>query len=469
VIRAERPLAYMVGLDLAGRRCVVLGGGRVAAMRVPGLLDAGALVTLVAETLEPALRGLAERGAVEWVQRTYRLGDLRGAMLALNTVDDHRLESQVLEEARHSGVLLNTHDRPGACDFAMPALVRRGRLQIATSTSGDSPHVAATVRRRLEGLFGEEWGHQLSLVARVRRRLRHAGVPMAAQRAIYSRLMRAEVRDALRHDPDDEATADIESMVAGGGSPASGRVHLVGAGPGDPRLLTVRARELLLEADVVFHDALVSQEILELVAARARLVDVGKRAGGRRTGQHEINALLIEAARSGHEVVRLKGGDPFLFGRGGEELAALRAAGVEVDVVPGVTAALAAPAAADIPVTFRGVSGSVAVTTGRDSTGEVPDNLERLAVAVDTLVVLMPLHALDGISARLAAVIGFERPAAVIANATTDDQRVVRSTVGDVAAAVDRAGLTGPATLVVGDVVTVLQADAQPAEAAQRA
>lgn len=429
MIHAERPLAYLVALDLAGRRCVVIGGGQVAAQRVAALLDAGALVTVVAPVLHRTLAHLVAEGSIEWVSRAYRAGDLHGAFLALNTLDNADIERSVRVEATAEGVLLNTHDRPRSCDFASPALVRRGRLQVAVSTSGDSPYVAAAMRERLEKLIGDEWGPLLALVGGVRRRLRRERVPADEQQRVY--------RSLLRRRP--------------------GAVHLVGAGPGDPGLLTVAARDLLLDADVVFHDALVSPHVLELCGARARLVDVGKRAGGFGTPQEEITAMLIDAARAGLEVVRLKGGDPFLFGRGGEELDALRAAGITADVVPGVTSALAAPAAADIPLTFRGVSGSVAIVSGHSSEGTLPHDLESVAAAVDTLVVLMPLAALPRIATRLIPVLGPEWPAALIAGATTEDQATVRAPLRDIAAAVAAAGIAAPATLVLGRVVNCVR------------
>ncbi|MGH7722143.1 MAG: uroporphyrinogen-III C-methyltransferase [Candidatus Dormibacteria bacterium] len=454
MITAERPPAYMAALDLAGRRAVVIGGGEIAARRVQALLEAGALVTVVTRRLGAALAPLADRGDIAWVERRYRRSDLAGAAVAFNTSADRELEERVRGDARRAGVLLNTHDRPAACDFASPALVRRGRLQIAISTSGDSPHLAAALRERLEALLGPEWGLRLSLMAGLRRRLRRAGVPAAEQQRRYRALMRRGVRDALpRQAPRDEAAGnDSEHWPR-----PAGVVHLVGAGPGDPGLLTVAARDLLLEADVVFHDALVPPAILRLCGRHARQVDVGKRGGGAHTAQEVIIRRLIAAARAGKAVVRLKGGDPFVFGRGGEELAALRAAGVEAHVVAGLSAALAAPAAADIAVTLRGVAGSVGIVSGQVAGGEAPDTLERVAGAVDTLVVLMPLRTLDRLAVRLGAVLGVDTPAALIASATTASQRVARAPLGEIARVARDAGFSAPATLVVGRVVALVE------------
>src|SRR6202035_2836784 len=224
-----------------------------------------------------------------------------------------------------------------------------------------------------------------------------------------------------------------QSAYASDDSPPMGEVVIAGAGPGDPGLVTMATRAVLADADVVLHDALVDAEVLRLCGAQTRLVDVGKRAGRQSITQEHINQAMMVAASSGELVVRLKGGDPFLFGRGGEEVEALQRAGVPVRVIPGVSSALAAPAAAGIPMTHRGVAASVALVTGHRADGELAD-LATIALGVDTLVALMPAH-LDAIEARLAAVLGSDRPAAIVSQATTAHQQVVRAPIGSIAAA----------------------------------
>jgi uroporphyrin-III C-methyltransferase len=263
----------------------------------------------------------------------------------------------------------------------------------------------------------------------------------------------------MLRDGDADAASALALTIEQGardsdGAAAMGEVVLAGAGPGDPDLLTVGARAVLADADVVFHDALISPDVLRLCGPRTRLVDAGKRAGRRSVSQAAINVAMIAAALDGNLVVRLKGGDPFLFGRGGEEVLALERAGIPVRVIPGVSAALAAPAAAGIPVTHRGVAASVAFMTGHRAT-DAPATLEDLARAVDTLVVLMPSD-LESLTTRLAAVLGPDRPAALVSEATTAQQRVVRAPIGRIAASARAAGLQPPSTLVVGEVVDVL-------------
>jgi len=295
-------------------------------------------------------------------------------------------------------------------------------------------------------------------MGRMRRRLRCGGVSADAQQRAFRRLLRSPARSLLRDGSDDVASAVALTIEQGAHDPSGaspmGEVVLAGAGPGDPELLTIGARAILADADIVFHDALVAPEVLRMCGPQTLLVDAGKRSGRRSATQADINDAMITAARAGHLVVRLKGGDPFLFGRGGEEVAALRRAGVPVRVIPGVSAALAVPAAAGIPVTHRGVAASVAVVTGHWAGGDL-SHLEGLARSVDTLVVLMPAE-LEEIAQRLAAVVGPGRPAALVSNATTAAQRVIRAPLGGIAAAARTAQVEPPSTLVVGEVVDVL-------------
>jgi uroporphyrin-III C-methyltransferase/precorrin-2 dehydrogenase/sirohydrochlorin ferrochelatase len=429
---------YAVVLDLHERRCVVLGDTALAEEKTAGLRAAGA--------------------AVVHLRRPFQPGDLTGAYLAIDASDDPEAQSAARAEADRERVLLNVADVTHQCDWIAPAMVKRGPLQIAISTSGESPFLARALRERIETTLGEEWGPFTELMGRMRRRLRRAGVPRDDQQRAYRRLLRSRATSMLRDGDEDAAAAlalTIEQSARTGGPRATmGEVVLAGAGPGDPDLVTMGARAVLADADVVFHDALVGSGVLRLCGPRTRLVDAGKRSGRRSPTQDDINAAMIAAAASGDLVVRLKGGDPFLFGRGGEEVAALRRAGIPVRVIPGVSAALAAPAAAGIPVTHRGVAASVAFVTGHRAGGDL-SSLEAVAASVDTLVVLMPAE-LDTIARRLSAVLGPDRPAAIVSQATTHNQRVVRASIGGIAAAARAARIEPPSTMVVGEVVSTL-------------
>ena len=443
---------YPVVLDLSERRCVVLGDTEIATEKVATMEAIGA--------------------SVVHARRSFQAGDLVGAFLAIDATGDPVSQAGARAEADRERVLLNVVDVAQRCDWIAPAVVRRGPLQVAISTSGESPFLARVLRERVEQWLGEEWGPFMQLVGRTRRRLRRAGVAGAVQQRAYQRLLRSEILDNLRAGNADAAhaigLAIEQSAYDRSEARPMGEVVLAGAGPGDPGLVTMATRAVLADADVVLHDALVDPEVLRLCGAQARIVDVGKRAGRPSSiTQTEINEAMITAASAGNLVVRLKGGDPFLFGRGGEEADALQRAGVPVRVIPGVSAALAAPALAGIPLTHRGMAGSVAIVTGHRA-DDAEANFEHLALSADTLVVLMPSE-LDVIARRLAAVLGSTQSAAVISRATTPEQRVVRAPLDRIAAAVRAAGIEPPSTLVVGEVVNALAIPMQERTEAQSA
>jgi uroporphyrin-III C-methyltransferase/precorrin-2 dehydrogenase/sirohydrochlorin ferrochelatase len=425
---------YPVFLDLAGQTCTVIGDGKFADEKAVGLREAGAVVQVIAN-------------------RDYQPGDLLGSRLVVDASEDLEINRQAWAEAEKAGILINVVDRPAQCRFIAPAIVRRDPLLIAISTSGESPFLASALRARLERWVGSEWGPFTALVGRVRRRLRERGVPMAEQTMVYRRLMSSDILTLLRSGRPDQAAARA-AVLAQPDVEHSGQVALVGAGPGDPDLITVRARELLADADFVLHDALISPATLELCGPRATLEAVGKRGGSESIEQATITARMIELARAGRVVVRLKGGDPFVFGRGGEEMRDLLAAGVDVVVVPGVTSALAAGESIGVPATLRGVASSVSITTaqGPGSMGRLRD----LAAASDTLVVMMARTNLAEVAAEIAKVVGRDRPAALVSRATLPDQRSVEGPIADIAHIADQAGIEPPATLIVGDVVSAL-------------
>jgi len=422
---------YPVFLDLAGQLCIVLGDGKFAVEKAAALREAGANVRAVSN-------------------RDYKPGALAGARLVVDASEDVEINRQSWQEAEAAGILINVVDRPEQCRFIAPAIVRRDPLLIAISTEGESPFLASALRARLERWLGTEWGPFVSLVGGVRRRLREARVPLSKQTRVYRQLLNSDVRPLLARGRASEANRLAEAIAAARGN-REGRVALVGAGPGDPELMTFKARELISGADYVLHDALIAPATLALCGPDTRLEDVGKRGGRESARQANITARLIELARAGNSVVRLKGGDPFVFGRGGEELFELQQAGIDVLIVQGITAALAAPAAAGISVTKRGVAASVAITTARGSGGL--DRLADLARASDTLVVLMARADLAEVAEVLAGAVGGSRPAAIISKATLPDQRSVTGPLDRIARLADEAAIEPPATLVVGDVV----------------
>jgi len=434
---------YPVFLDVVAQPCIVLGDGKFALEKAAALREAGADVRLI-----PAAE--------------YRPGMLAGARLVVDASEDPEINRQSWDEAEAAGILINVVDRPAQCRFIAPAIVNRDPLLIAISTSGESPFLASSLRARLERWLGSEWGPFTALVGRVRRQLRERGVPIAEQTRAYGRLVRSDLRGLLRAGRVDEAERQA-SFLAQPDINHAGRVALVGAGPGHPDLITVKGRELLADADYVLHDALVSEGTLALCGPDAKLELVGKRAGEESVRQERITARMIELARAGQFVVRLKGGDPFIFGRGGEELRDLIAAGIDVVVVPGVSSALATGASIGVPATLRGVASSVAITTAQGSISR--RGLGDLARTADTLIVLMGRATLAEVAAEIASTVGGSRPAAFVSKATLPAQRSVIGPIADIARLADESHLEAPATLIVGNVVDVLAGSLAQVEA----
>ncbi|WP_127504566.1 uroporphyrinogen-III C-methyltransferase [Actinoplanes solisilvae] len=388
---------YPLGLKLAGRRVLVVGGGTVATRRVPALLAAGALVEIVSPELTPALRGQVDAGRAGWAARRFEPSDVDGAWLVHVAIDDPAAAEQVSAAAEERRVFCVRADDRDAATAWTPAVTRHGQVTVAVTDGGD--------RRRA----------------------------MA-------------VRDLVAHAL--ESSPPVVGEHKG--------VALVGAGPGDPELITVKGRRLLAAADVVVADRLVPGMLLGELRPEVEFVDAAKIPYGPSAAQEEINRILVERALEGKFVVRLKGGDPFVFGRGGEEAIACAEAGVPVLVVPGVTSSIAAPALAGIPVTHRGVAHEFTVVSGHIPPGH-PDSLvdwAALARLRGTLVVLMGLKNLGKITERLIAEgRSPDTPAAVVQEGSTSHQRSLRSTLGEVTAAVAGAGIRPPAVVVIGDVV----------------
>ena len=400
---ADAAAPYLLALRLTGRRVLVVGGGSVAARRVPGLLDAAADVVLISPEVTPSLHDLVLAGRISWQSRRYAPGDCAAAWLVCACTDDPGVNAAVAAEAEAAGIWSVRADDAAASAAWTPASGHAGDLRFGV-VSGD-PQRSAGIRDAV--LAGLQDG---TLRTRRRRRLR------------------------------------------------VGRVALVGGGPGDPGLITVRGRQLLAEADVVVADHLAPRALLDELGPGVELVDAGKIPRGRAMTQEDINALLVERARQGLAVVRLKGGDPFVFGRGGEEVLACLAEGIPVTVVPGVTSAVGVPAAAGIPVTHRGVTQEFRVISAHLPPGDPRSTVDwaELAISQATLVLLMGLEYLGQVAETLIrAGADSQTPVSVIADGTLPTQHIITTGLSAVAAAVSAAGLRPPAIVVIGEVVQV--------------
>jgi len=455
-----------VFLDLAGRRVLLVGGGEVALRKATLLLEARALVRIVAPTLHPELARLHEEGRLEHLGHTFEAGQLDGAVFVIAATDRVQVNRAVAAAACARGLFVNVVDDAAASSAILPAIIDRSPVIIAVSTGGRSPTLARHLRGQLEALLPERLGALAQLLGRWRGRVREA-LPDAARRLrFWERVLEGSVASHVLAGEEPAAETRLQAQLAAeasatdkdagaagiGAARAGGEVYLIGAGPGDPDLLTLRAQQLLQQADVVLYDRLVSERVLSRARREALRVSVGKQPGRHRVTQERIHALMLEYAGRGLRVARLKGGDPFVFGRGGEEMQLLRAAGVPVIVVPGITAALGAAAAAGLSLTQRGLSQAVTLVTAMGEGAEALD-WRALAAPLQTVVFYMGVAQLPRIIERLIAQgAPADRPVAIVEQATLPAERLVVGTLASIAAQAAAAGIGAPALLIVGEV-----------------
>ncbi len=441
-------------VNLRNRPCLVVGGGAVAERKVLLLLRTGAQVRVVAERASASLRDMHAQNRIVLVERRYEAALLAGQRLVIAATDDESLNHSIARAAETLGILCNVVDDIAASSFILPAIVDRSPVTIAIGTGGRAPVLAQRLKTRIEswlptriGLLAERAGQLRGVVRRrfstidQRRRfwLRYfdgpaAGHILAGRQADADRAVRRELIDAAP-------------------APAHGEAWIVGAGPGDPGLVTLRAQQLISSADVIVHDRLVSQAVLDMARKEATLIPVGKQAGHATTSQERINALLVDQVRAGHRVCRLKGGDPLVFGRGAEEAQALAAEGLPFQIIPGISAAHGSAAYAGIPLTLRGVSRSVTFASARLDNEEQPD-WTALARPGQTLALYMSVGALDLVSRQLVAHgLPPATPVALVENGTTAAHRVFHSTLADVVGVAANEQIAAPAMLFVGEAV----------------
>lgn len=401
-------------IKLARRRCLLVGAGEVALQKVSSLLAAEAEVCVVSPRVHPEIAALADAGRLGFVERAFEAGDLDGTFLVIAATNDPAVNAAVYEAAVERNILCNSVDDPPHCDFYFGSVVERGDLQIAISTAGESPAVAQRLRQEIDAQLPQDLGAWLREVGRLRREVLARVEPGEERKELLHRLAEREVCDA--------AGCQARGLALGGA--AKGRVYLVGAGPGDPDLLTARAARLLATADVVLSDDLVPEAMLAQAHPEALVQNVGKRCGAKKITQAEINALMIENARAGRSVVRLKSGDPLVFGRAAEEIEALRSADVEFEVVPGITAAFAAAAALGLSLTDRRASSSVHFSSGHHATGGPPE------IPEPTRVVYMPGRDFSALAAewREQGLPG-DLPCVAISRAAQPDQQITATTL----------------------------------------
>jgi uroporphyrin-III C-methyltransferase/precorrin-2 dehydrogenase/sirohydrochlorin ferrochelatase len=442
--------------DLSGRSVLVVGGGSVAERKVGALFKAGAAITVAAPDLSVRLSQWKTQGRIRHSAGAFTDAWLDDCWLAVAATDDRELNRRIASAANARRRFINVVDDAVLSTFHTPAIVDRGLLQIAISTGGAAPALGRKLRADIEAILDDSLGALVALVVRFRHRIKARYSSLAQRRGFYDRLQAGLVAVCLRRRDPAGAESALRASLETPSRPAEGRVTLVGAGPGAPGLLTVQGLRALQTADVILHDRLVSSEILALARRDAEQIEVGKAPGHHRFTQGGINALLLRHAKAGLHVVRLKGGDPFIFGRGGEELEYLHEHGVPYEVVPGITAASACAAYAGIPLTHREHAQSVRFVTAHCQRSMDTLDWKALAQERQTLAVYMGVSQLARVrELMIAHGRSPQTPFALIENGTRYDQRTVTGMLNDLPALARRHAVAPPALLILGEVAAL--------------
>ena len=439
--------------DLKARPVLVVGGGEIAVRKISLLRRAGAVVRVVAKKLATELQRDVDAGHVEWLAAEFDEQQLDSVFLVIAATNNRELNRQVFDAANARHRLVNVVDDQPLCSFIFPSIVDRSPLVVAVSSGGNAPVLARLLREKLESLLPQSLGRMATVAGSFRERIKGALSTTDARRRFWEQAFRGRFASLMAAGNEPAAINTLEAALENPQG-QTGEIILVGAGPGDAGLLTLRGLQVLQQADVVLYDHLVSDEVLELVRRDADRICVGKRAGEHAVPQHETNQMLVDLAREGKTVVRLKGGDPFIFGRGGEELQAAQQAGVAFQVVPGITAAAGATAYAGIPLTHREHAQSVTFVTGHYKSDSQPFDWAHLAQGHQTLAIYMGTMKAAHISEQLiqhgrAA----DTPVAVISRGSRKDQQVLTGTLQQLDDLAKRSPM--PALLVIGEVVAL--------------
>lgn len=444
-----------VFMQITGRRCLLVGAGEVASRKAALLLRCGAHLVVVAPWVSDAVRELVETHGGEIHERPFEDSDLQDMVLVVAATDDDQVNRHVSELANERQLPVNVVDQTELCSFIVPAIVDRSPVVVAISTGGSSPVLTRRIKEQIEIQLPAALGRLAELLGSLRGRVKQQITGFRRRTRFWERLLSGPMPDLYLSGQEDQAMRLFEhALNSDQQDSSSGEVYLVGAGPGDPDLLTLKALRLMYAADVVLYDRLVSPEIMQRVRPDAERIFVGKEAKHHPVPQEEINERLVSLARAGQKVLRLKGGDPFIFGRGGEEIDRLTAEGIPFQVVPGITAASGCSAYAGIPLTHRDFSQSVRFVTGHLK-NEQPDlNWSALVDEEQTLVIYMGLLTLQTICEQLMAHgMSATMPVAIVEQGTLPRQRVLTGTVSDIAEKATALGVKAPAIIIIGQVV----------------
>ncbi len=451
---------FPVFLDIRDTDCLVIGGGAVALRKIELLHRCGAMISVLAKDLHSDVAEMLDAGTIKRVTGEYSSELLAGRTLVIAATDDQNLNRQVASDCRERKLPVNVVDDPQACSFITPSIVDRSPVLIAISSGGSAPVLARSLRTRLESQIPVAYGKLAKLAARYRTRVKSSIPDMSQRRHFWEAIFEGPVAERLFAGRDDQAEQELETALvaveSGEQSLPRGEVYLVGGGPGDPDLLTFRALRLMQKADVVVYDRLVSNAVMDLVRRDAEKIYVGKRRSDHTLPQEDINQLLVRLAREGKRVLRLKGGDPFIFGRGGEEIDMLAAEGIPFQVVPGITAASGCAAYAGIPLTHRDYSQACLFVTGHQKDGELNLNWQELAGPNQTVVFYMGRLSLPIICQQLIAHgLSPEHPIALVEEGTLPTQSVITGTLSSLPGDLNPEATARASLLIVGEVVNL--------------
>lgn len=458
---------FPVFMRVKDRTVVIVGGGEEALAKARLVAQCDTAIRIVADAPVPVLAAFAAEQGAELLRAPYEAAQIDGAVLVFAATGEEAQDARVIADARARNIPANAVDRPQLCDFLTPAIVNRAPVTVAIGTEGAGPVLAQIIRARIERMLSPALGPLAGLAAGLRETVDRLVPRGSARRRFWTDFFDGEPARLMEIGDISEARAAAERLL-GQDAPVRGHVALIGAGPGAEDLLTLRAQRLLMQADVILFDALVPEPIVEMGRRDAERIAVGKRKGCHSKAQGEINALLVELAAAGKRVVRLKSGDPLIFGRAGEEMWALRDAGIAYEIVPGVTAAFAAAADFELPLTLRGVSSSMVFTTGHDLKGSTLPDWARLAIGGATVAVYMGRSVAAEVAGRLIeAGLSPETAVAVVENASLPGRRLFHGTLADLPALQRREELAGPVMTIIGDAVAGANFDrSQPLAAA---
>lgn len=447
--------ALPIFFNIAQRPCIVIGGGDVATRKVIMLRKAQGQVTVISPELCEELREMHAQGEIDYVPAEFHAEQLTSACLVIAATDDEAVNEAVSVAAKRLNIPVNVVDAPALCTFTMGSVIDRSPVVIAISSEGNAPVLARHIRSKIETMLPAAYGRIAAIAGEFRDQVKAKFSNLPARRRFWEDVLNGPLVERVLSGQEQAARELLGELLSQQqDAPTRGEVYLVGGGPGDPDLLTFRALRLMQQCDVCVYDKLVSKEVMELVRRDAELVYVGKSRDQHTLPQEEINALLAKLALEGKRVLRLKGGDPFIFGRGGEEIETLMQHGVPFQVVPGITAANGVSSYAGIPLTHRDYAQACLFITGHLKEGTIDLDWQAMARPKQTVVIYMGLVGLEQICSKLIAQgVSPEMPAAVIQQGTTQKQRVVESTLQHLAADVAAAGLKPPSLTIIGEVV----------------